>query len=368
MQSLLRNGYDEHFLCSAMTESYINPILGTYSLSLSLKDTYQEPLHFILIPNISQNKQNPFTYTLWFDLKGSTAGRQTLQNPESLLEIQNLTRNFPSLEKEKTLKDKDFIKSFQRLEIPFHTGKKIVEQLRRDAEFLCEQNLIDYSLLLKMGICPFHEIRIWNGAHWVTRSNRQVEPSKGEIGEREREGGREYEMNVLIMKEIQEKFGGEDSEYFILWEEGAHMQNIYHICDPNDIAQLAKINNVKHVNKIIVHKSNWFQESDSIEEIKYVNQEQSDFNSQDSQQINHQINANNNNKIVSYFYKDDNFHIINFENAHFRFFNEDRASAYNSCSFTKRHNHIVEEDFEEKVISFILNLIYSETSSCPVNY
>lgn len=82
-----------------------------------------------------------------FDLKGSSQGRTRLKNNQKPLDLkgQNIA-----------LKDNDFIKHMKggltfvenRQDEFGNKKRKIKEIIRTDTEFLMEQQLIDYSLLL----------------------------------------------------------------------------------------------------------------------------------------------------------------------------------------------------------------------------
>jgi hypothetical protein len=87
---------------------------------------------------------------LCFDIKGSTAGRKSLEDPKSLVEMP-----IGQLDIKDTLKDQDFMLSFGKLNISGEQSKKVLNQLEKDAKFFSKFLLIDYSLLLFIINIPY---------------------------------------------------------------------------------------------------------------------------------------------------------------------------------------------------------------------
>jgi hypothetical protein len=81
-------------------------------------------------------------------------GRRTLENPAEILDFEN---NY-EFHKDLILKDIDFFQSFRRLDITTIQAERIMSQIVEDTQLLCQNNFMDYSLLLYIVIKPYQEI------------------------------------------------------------------------------------------------------------------------------------------------------------------------------------------------------------------
>lgn len=71
-----------------------------------------------------------------YDLKGSTYGRRTIQDPNG------------KFDHTIALKDLDFLDKNEKFRIGEQNRKRIIEIIRKDCNFFVENNIIDYSLLV----------------------------------------------------------------------------------------------------------------------------------------------------------------------------------------------------------------------------
>ena len=144
--------FDYYIHFANCPSSYINPIYGCYALRLSDKEEI-EPMYFVLIKNVLEIDKNllPANAEIHcFDIKGSTAGRQTLEYPEELFKP-NAYRKFRNV----TLKDTDFFETYKSLLLLPLQASKIAGELKNDSIFFRRHNLIDYSLLLYIVNIPY---------------------------------------------------------------------------------------------------------------------------------------------------------------------------------------------------------------------
>ena len=96
--------------------------------------------YLVVMENLFKN----FDVGTRFDLKGSSAGRETLKNEKTMEDERDITVS---------LKDNDFRKYVQKLKIveqliPKGANRTLLEIIDLDADFLASVNIIDYSLLL----------------------------------------------------------------------------------------------------------------------------------------------------------------------------------------------------------------------------
>jgi len=134
----------EHLLLKRMLKKYYDHImsnpstlivrfLGLHCLRVrkfSAGRTRTQKLHFVVMGNMFNT---PFEIHRRYDLKGSWIGRETPN-----------TNYDPSV----ALKDRDFTNASEAIRVGPEAKSTLVAQLERDSAFLCEQNVIDYSLLL----------------------------------------------------------------------------------------------------------------------------------------------------------------------------------------------------------------------------
>ena len=136
--------------------TYLCPILGVYKLKLQ-KNDHVPPINFILMRNVlnmDHEELKPDDKVYCFDLKGSVHGRRTLDDP---LEILNFEENY-KYHKDLILKDIDFFQSFRKLDITNIQSERIMSQIIEDANFLSQNNFMDYSLLIYIVIKPYKEV------------------------------------------------------------------------------------------------------------------------------------------------------------------------------------------------------------------
>jgi len=71
-----------------------------------------------------------------FDLKGSTQGRSTMEDPETACD--------PTI----ALKDLDFLKTKEKFKVEGDIKRKLLDTIRKDVNFFASCEIIDYSLLI----------------------------------------------------------------------------------------------------------------------------------------------------------------------------------------------------------------------------
>ena len=236
---LLLADYYNFFLMNPT--SFITPIYGLYSLKVT-KYNAVEPLYFILMRNVldfHKSKLPRDSKILTFDLKGSTAGRKTLNDPRILLQA-----SIPEYIYSKTLKDEDFLLSFGRFDITRIQSDKIVEQLRIDSNFFARHKLIDYSLLVFIIFIPFHKVTNYmrglgepgNKEKDISEewSEEEEEESKGEVDVFEIAKGVGKENELYIDEVTHQKHG----EYIVMEERLEQNRTLYHINNQKDIREI----------------------------------------------------------------------------------------------------------------------------------
>ena len=127
--------------------TFLPKLLGCYVLKRKIKKKSTN-IYFIVMNNVFATNHH---IDLRFDLKGSTIGRRVLTGTI------NDSKIFVS--GDMALKDLDFNKSDERVNIGYKRGL-VLNQLKRDIEFLYRINSNDYSLLL--GIHYIKENEIFN--------------------------------------------------------------------------------------------------------------------------------------------------------------------------------------------------------------
>ena len=119
----------------------ITKFFGCYQLVKKVKKR-KDKFYFIIMMNIFCTSRD---IQLRYDLKGSKIGRRVLKQTkedQKILEMDNYA-----------LKDLDLDRIKQKAKIG-NKKEPLMEQLRRDAEFLCRISAIDYSLLLGIHKIP----------------------------------------------------------------------------------------------------------------------------------------------------------------------------------------------------------------------
>lgn len=149
MRSILPEYYAHFANCPS---SYMSAMYGCYALQLADNEEI-EPMYFVLMKNVLEMDKNLLpanTEIHCFDIKGSTSGRQTLDNPEEFFESSAYNKF-----KDVTLKDADFFSTYKSLSVFKFQAQKIMEELQNDVQFFKNFNLIDYSLLLFIVNIPY---------------------------------------------------------------------------------------------------------------------------------------------------------------------------------------------------------------------
>jgi 1-phosphatidylinositol-4-phosphate 5-kinase len=132
MQKMLRPYFDHLTLINP--DTLISKIYGLHKMVFhSKKKIAVKKIYFCIMNNVF-NTDVKIDYR--YDLKGSTLGRTTTFAP--------------GVEKDLTiaLKDLDFLENKEKFRIGASYRQKLIEILRRDADFFGEQEIIDYSLLV----------------------------------------------------------------------------------------------------------------------------------------------------------------------------------------------------------------------------
>jgi len=115
-------------------ESLLTRIVGCHVLRLSKHSKIgADKIYFVVMTNILNTDLD---ITRRFDLKGSWVNRRSGVPPEH-------RKN-----SKETLKDNDFVEMGQKIRIGPERKAKIMESMRRDVQFLEQQSIIDYSLLV----------------------------------------------------------------------------------------------------------------------------------------------------------------------------------------------------------------------------
>ena len=105
----------------------ISKFFGLYCLTSGKRRSYFTILENVLDSNVKMDE--------YYDLKGSAVGRSRRERRNS----KSFTKN------EGALLDKDLRR---KIKLGPKVKSELIEQLKIDAEFLCSQRLMDYSLLL----------------------------------------------------------------------------------------------------------------------------------------------------------------------------------------------------------------------------
>ena len=155
LKSLLKIIKELYLNFSINKRSLITPIYSSYSLEISSSNIIA-PIHFILMKNLNLKTLVSQIYSsrlICFDLKGSSSGRQMLDDP-SILVDNKLDHAVPHF----VYKDLDFIKSYKTLELSEFQKNNIRSSLHNDLELFVRNSLIDYSLLIFIFECPILKI------------------------------------------------------------------------------------------------------------------------------------------------------------------------------------------------------------------
>ena len=218
VKTIIADLYVHHLTYNA---SFINPIYGCYALYLSEYNEI-EPQYFVLMKNaldINKELLPEGSEIICFDLKGSTAGRKTLEDPKATL----LAAEVEESVQKTTLKDEDFYLSFRNVEISPPQGKTIMDQLEIDAKFFSKYLLIDYSLLLIVVNIPYRTF---------------VSTKKDEC--RKIDAKRRGQKRALDLVISEKNFGLGKTELF-LEERGKVDGDTYHIVNPRDVENIKSL-------------------------------------------------------------------------------------------------------------------------------
>jgi len=135
MREILRSYYN-HVMSNPST--LITRFYGLYSIKS--KTNKSKSIRFIIMNNVFDT---PFKIDSRYDLKGSTVGREA--------DEKELKRETP------ILKDLDILKQKKKIIVGAESKKKILAQLKSDTDWLSQNQIMDYSLLLGEHQCEKKE-------------------------------------------------------------------------------------------------------------------------------------------------------------------------------------------------------------------
>ncbi|ELU08768.1 hypothetical protein CAPTEDRAFT_144687 [Capitella teleta] len=152
--------YHQHIV-ERHSETLLPQYMGMYRVTVNDSETYLLVMRHIFSPRLNIHRK--------YDLKGSTVDRQASEKEKS--------KDLP------TFKDNDFVNDGMDIHIGADAKDKLMATLNADIDFLCKQNLMDYSLLV--------------GIHDVDRAEQELNESgddeengcEEEEDEEEAEGG-----------------------------------------------------------------------------------------------------------------------------------------------------------------------------------
>lgn len=125
--------------------SMLSQIHGMFQVSINS----QSKVYFLLQKNCSIQKFSDSVMSHRFDLKGSMINRRSFtRNNLKPRELRKFCEN-------QTLKDQDLVyllnsKTPNLIKISLESKRMIMRSIKRDAELLCDQGIMDYSLLLSI--------------------------------------------------------------------------------------------------------------------------------------------------------------------------------------------------------------------------
>ena len=133
MKGILRQYYDH--LTKENTDTLISRIFGLHKIIFKRKHTLKadKKIYFCIMNNVF-NTHNKIDRR--YDLKGSTRGRTTYFPPD-------VPRDATV-----AMKDLDFLADKTKIKVDRTIKSKLLEVLRKDADFFARCNIIDYSLLV----------------------------------------------------------------------------------------------------------------------------------------------------------------------------------------------------------------------------
>ena len=123
---------DYHCYLDDFNESVLVRILGVYSFTVD----HNQSFSMILMKSIFESDNIQAVY----DLKGSKLHRQTLSNGEF--------SNIIKLDSNEVYKDNDFIIFQKKMLIPKTCALSLINIIEKDAQFLLNHEIMDYSLLV----------------------------------------------------------------------------------------------------------------------------------------------------------------------------------------------------------------------------
>ncbi|CAH8491284.1 unnamed protein product [Schistosoma turkestanicum] len=124
MHQMLEEYYS--YIVKGHGETLLPQFLGLYRLTVNDQETYILVMRNVFSPRLAIHKK--------YDLKGSAVDREANEKEKS--------KPLP------TLKDADFLTDLCKIHIGEESKKKVLNTLECDIQFLQENNLIDYSLLI----------------------------------------------------------------------------------------------------------------------------------------------------------------------------------------------------------------------------
>lgn len=129
---MTRSGHSDNHV---VPESMLTKIVGCHVVRSSKRSKTRTGAHKVYFVVMTNALETDLDVHRRYDLKGSWVGRKT--NPKDV-------KANPS----KTLKDLDFLSSRDRVFVNPEMKIKLMQSLQRDAEFLEQHHIIDYSVLL----------------------------------------------------------------------------------------------------------------------------------------------------------------------------------------------------------------------------
>ncbi|KAI9357922.1 hypothetical protein DFJ73DRAFT_789362 [Zopfochytrium polystomum] len=153
LRAILKNYYAH---LQANPNTLLSRIFGLHRVKMPRK----RKIHFVVMGNVFPADRDVHET---YDLKGSTAGREVSEAEAADSPI-------------KVLKDNNWVTKGRRLQLGPLKRKQLVEQIRKDAEFLERNHIMDYSLLV-----GFHDLATGNESNIRDKTLAVFEPNIASI-------------------------------------------------------------------------------------------------------------------------------------------------------------------------------------------
>lgn len=137
LQIFLKNLEDYYNYLTTHKDSLITKIYGVYTF---VRKDIDISNHVIIMRNIVNTSKKNIIVS--YDLKGSTFDREVLK------EMKSMKDKSEAYEKKLTLKDSDFLKFENQIEIIPYFKEKLIKTLKEDTHFFRKMGFMDYSLFL----------------------------------------------------------------------------------------------------------------------------------------------------------------------------------------------------------------------------